>query len=58
VTRRERQQQQIATALARGEVSRALVLTREHLAEFPEDLEIQAAVEQTARPATPEAPEP
>ena len=37
MSRRERQQEQITSALACGHYSRALVLAREHLAEFPDD---------------------
>jgi hypothetical protein len=46
VVRRERQQQQIAGALARGDYARVIVLAREHLAEFPEDDAVRAAGEQ------------
>jgi hypothetical protein len=43
VSRRERQQQQISSALARGHYARVLVLSREHLVEFPDDEDVQAA---------------
>jgi hypothetical protein len=46
VSRRERQQQQIASALARGHFARVLVLAREHLAEFPDDDDVKAAAAQ------------
>jgi hypothetical protein len=48
--RRERQQQQVASALARGHFARVLVLAREHLAEFPDDEGVRRAAE-TARAA-------
>ena len=43
--RRERQQQQVASALARGHFARVLVLAREHLAEFPGDQDVSLAAE-------------
>ena len=43
MSRRERQQQQIAAALARRQFARVLVLAREHLAEYPDDDEVQEA---------------
>jgi hypothetical protein len=43
VSRQERQQQQIATELARGNLARVLVLAAEHLTEFPDDLDVQLA---------------
>jgi hypothetical protein len=43
MTRRERQQQQIASALDRRHYARALVLAREHLAEYPDDGLVRAA---------------
>jgi hypothetical protein len=43
VSRRERQQHQIAAALSRGDYARVLVLAREHLAEYPDDAEVMAA---------------
>jgi hypothetical protein len=45
VGRRERQQQQIEAALARGHYARVLVLAREHLAEFPDDEGVRAALD-------------
>jgi hypothetical protein len=42
--RRERQQQQIVTALDRRHYARVLVLAREHLAEYPDDDVVKAAV--------------
>jgi hypothetical protein len=49
VTRRERQQQQIATELSRSRWARVLAMAREHLAEFPEDVDVQLAAELAAR---------
>ena len=43
--RRKRQQQQVASALARGHFARVLVLAREHLAEFPGDKDVRLAAE-------------
>jgi hypothetical protein len=43
--RRERQQQQVASALARGHFARVLVLAREHLAEFPGDDDVRRAAD-------------
>jgi hypothetical protein len=43
VSRRERQQQQVAAALARRHYARVLVLAREHLAEFPDDDDVRDA---------------
>jgi hypothetical protein len=43
VTRRERQQQQIAVDLSQGRFARVLVMSREHLAEFPDDVDVQLA---------------
>ena len=43
MSRRERQQQQIATALDRRHYARVLVLAREHLAEYPDDGAVSAA---------------
>lgn len=54
VTRRERQQQQIAIEISRGHFARVLVIAREHLAEFPDDIDVQLAVALAAR-ATGEA---
>jgi len=45
VGRRERQQQQIEAALARGHYARVLVLAREHLHEFPDDDDVRAAAD-------------
>ena len=56
MTRRERQQQHIASALERGHYARVLVLAREHLAEFPEDDGVRKAAE-VARGAWPPSPE-
>jgi hypothetical protein len=57
VSRQERQQHQIATELARGHLTRVLVLAREHLNEFPEDLDVQLAAEFAARAIARGAPE-
>lgn len=43
MTRRERQQQQIAVDLSQGRFARVLVMSREHLAEFPDDVDVQLA---------------
>ncbi|HTL84054.1 MAG TPA: hypothetical protein VL856_02660 [Acidimicrobiia bacterium] len=45
MTRRERQQQQVALALEREHYARVLVLAREHLAEFPDDDDVRHAAE-------------
>ena len=45
MSRRERQQQQVASALARGHYARVLVLAREHLAEFPGGDDVRRAAE-------------
>jgi hypothetical protein len=44
VTRRERQREQIRAAIARDHFARALVLAREHLAEFPDDDIVREAI--------------
>ena len=44
MSRRERQQQQIADALARGHYARVIVLSREHLDEFPDDDDVRQAL--------------
>ena len=44
VSRDERQRQQVRAALARGHYARVLVLAREHLAEFPDDEIVRAAL--------------
>ena len=43
MSRRERQQQQVASALAQRHFARVLVLAREHLAEFPDDDDVRDA---------------
>jgi hypothetical protein len=45
VSRQDRQRQQIARALERRRFALVLVLCREHLVEFPDDLEVRAAAE-------------
>ena len=57
VTRRERQQQQIAIDLSRGRFARVLVMSCEHLAEFPDDVDVQLAAELAARAIGPVAPD-
>jgi hypothetical protein len=49
VSRRDRQRQQIASALGEGQFARVLVLCREHLAEFPDEAEVRAAAEEAER---------
>jgi hypothetical protein len=56
MTRRERQQQHIASALEREHFARVLVLAREHLAEFPDDDDVRQAAE-VARGVWPPPPE-
>lgn len=48
MTRRERQQAEILAAARDGEFARVLVLSREHLAEFPDDPEVANAAERAA----------
>ena len=48
MTRRERQQAEIVAAARDGEFARVLVLSREHLAEFPDDLEVADAAARAA----------
>ena len=43
MSRRERQQHQVASALAQRHFARVLVLAREHLAEFPDDDDVRDA---------------
>ena len=57
VGRRERQQREIATELARHNYARVVVLTREHLAEFPEDDGVRAAAGIARRAAAPTEPD-
>jgi len=49
MSRRERQQEQILRALARGHLARALVLAREHLREYPEDIVVRDAAVKAER---------
>jgi hypothetical protein len=44
VSRNERQRQQIQAAIEQRHYARALVLAREHLAEFPDDTIVRAAL--------------
>ena len=46
--RRERQREQILAAWQRGELARVLVLSRQHLAEFPDDEDVRRAAEAAA----------
>jgi hypothetical protein len=58
VTRRERQQQQIAMALARGHFARVLVMASEHLEEFPDDPDVRVAAKLAALATGWETPDP
>jgi hypothetical protein len=49
VSRRERQRHEIRSALAGRHYARALVLSREHLAEFPSDRDVAAALDEALR---------
>ena len=49
--RRERQQQEIASTLARGHYARVLVLAREHLVEYPDDIDVIAAADEARHEA-------
>jgi hypothetical protein len=49
VSRRERQREQIFSALRSGQYARVLVLSREHLAEFPGDVDVGAAADRAER---------
>ena len=49
MSRRERQCDEIRSALTRGQYARVLVLSREHLAEFPDDDDVQAAAAEARR---------
>jgi hypothetical protein len=49
VNRRQRQAEQIVSALERGEYRRVLVLAREHLTEFPDDVVVRAAADAAER---------
>jgi hypothetical protein len=49
VSRQQRQRDQIQTALRRGQHGRVVVLSREHLLEFPDDADVREAAEQAAR---------
>jgi hypothetical protein len=48
VTRRERQQRQIETELYAGRWAQVMVMARDHLAEFPDDVEVRLAAEVAA----------
>jgi hypothetical protein len=47
--REERQRDEIMSALRRHEYGRVLVLSREHLVEFPDDDAVQAAADEALR---------
>ena len=49
MSRRDRQHDEIMSALSRRLYARALVLSREHLAEFPDDVEVAWAADQARR---------
>jgi hypothetical protein len=49
MSRRERQQEQVVRALERGHAARALVLAREHLREFPDDVVVRDAAAEAER---------
>jgi len=49
VSRRDRQHEEIMSALHDRHFARVLVLSREHLVEFPDDVEVGAASEQARR---------
>jgi hypothetical protein len=49
MTREVRQRDEISAAFARGDLSRALVLAREHLLEFPNDSYVRGVAERAAR---------
>jgi hypothetical protein len=45
VNRQERQREEVMSALIRRQFSRVLVLSREHLAEFPDDADVRVAAD-------------
>ena len=49
MSRRERQRDQIMSALRRHRYALVLVLSREHLAEFPDDVGVRAAADHAER---------
>src|SRR5262245_12396080 len=49
MSRRERQQEQVVRALERGHTARALVLAREHLREYPDDVVVRDAAAKAER---------
>jgi hypothetical protein len=49
VSRQERQQEEIMSALSSCQFARVLVLSREHLAEFPDDVDVKSAADQARR---------
>lgn len=46
MSRRERQREEIRSALLRRQYHRVLVLSREHLAEFPDEVDVRVAAAQ------------
>jgi hypothetical protein len=49
VTRRQRQQRQIETELSAGRWAEVMVMACEHLAEYPDDVDVRLAAELAAR---------
>jgi hypothetical protein len=49
VSRQDRQHEEIMSALSRRLYARVLVLSREHLVEFPDDVEVGWAADQARR---------
>lgn len=49
MSRRERQRDEIMSTLRRQHYTRVVVLSREHLAEFPDDVDVRAAADEAER---------
>jgi hypothetical protein len=49
VSRRDRQREEIMSSLRCQQYTRVLVLSREHLAEFPDDVDVLAAADEAER---------
>ena len=49
MSRRERQRDEIMSTLRRQHYNRVVVLSREHLAEFPDDVDVRAAADEAER---------
>lgn len=49
MSRRKRQHDEIMSALMRRQYLRVLVLSREHLAEFPDEVDVRVAAAQVQR---------